>query len=363
MRRNTNRKLVSRLAAALLLAASAAILPAHADDAPPTVVTVTSPLIPWIGTRDRALPGSIDTMRQPEATLTDFRRFAEAFVAGDTETALGLQGKINYQITAAAFEGQTYFVAMDESGAGIGPTLVLNPAATRELILEAPHASFELGSGEQGALLMARLGARATLIGGAHRCASRTPSTCDGRTGVCGTLEAYRDSDAAHAIFSRFQVAHEVLVDAHPQAVVISLHGKAVDTKGARTEVIASNGIEKNSDPDHATAATQLRLALADHFPRPGALVSCNWPADQSFDYRTLCGTTNIQGRYVNKDPDICSAGTTTGTGLFIHLEQDWPMLTPFHNNWPTIDDDTYFNALAAALEKVERIKPVAASD
>ncbi|MCP4410220.1 MAG: hypothetical protein GY807_21245, partial [Gammaproteobacteria bacterium] len=195
---------------------------ASADDVtPPTVHTVTSPLIPWIGTRDRALPNSIDTMRQSEATLAAFRRFAATLISGNTDTALGLQGKAGYQIYRAPFAGKDYLAAMDESGAGLGPTLIVNPAATRELILEAPHASFELGSGEQAALLMVRLGARAALIAGAHRCASRTASTCDGETSVCGTLEAYRNSDTAHAAFSRFQAAHKALADAFPEAVVI----------------------------------------------------------------------------------------------------------------------------------------------
>ncbi|MCP4306925.1 MAG: hypothetical protein GY788_19010 [bacterium] len=355
-------RLIVLLASALSMASLSHT--AHADDAtPPTVATVTSPLIPWIGTRDRALPGSIDTMRQSEATLANFHRFAAAFIAGDTETALGRQTQAGYQIYRAPFAGKTYLAAMDESGAGLGPTLIVNPAATRELILEAPHASFELGSGEQAALLMVRLGARAALIAGAHRCASRTASTCDGETSVCGTLEAYRNSDTAHAAFSRFQAAHKALVDAFPEAVVISLHGKAVDTKGARTEVIASNGVKDAPDPDQTTAATQLRLALADHFPRPGALVSCNWPTDQAFGYRSLCGTTNIQGRYVNKDNDVCHDDVTSGTGLFIHLEQNWPMLIPFHNDWPTIGSNAYFDALSEALQKVDRITPVTSAD
>lgn len=344
--------------AAVVALAPIAGPPSRADDAP-EIVTVTSPLVPWIGTRDRALPGSIETMRQAPATLDSFSAFVTALAGGDTKTALALQADLAYQLTRASFQGKDYLVAMDNSGAGLGPTVVLNPAATRELILEAPHATFELGSGEQATLLMARLGARAALIAGAHRCASKTASTCDGETAVCGTLAAYLDSDAAHADSSRFQAAHVALADSFPEAVVISLHGKRPDTTGARPEIIMSSGIDA-PDPDHATAATQLRLALADFFQRPGAIINCNWPADDQFQHRPLCGYTNIQGRFVNKDTDVCHDSTKTGTGLFIHLEQNWPMLIPFHNDWPTIDTYAYYDALAEALTKVERIKPVA---
>lgn len=123
-----------------------------------------------------------------------------------------------------------------------------------------------------------------------------------------------------------------------------------------------SNGIV-SEDPAHETAATQLRLALNDYFNRPGSIISCNLPSDDHFEHRPLCGFTNIQGRYVNKDEDVCQGDTKTGTGLFIHFEQDWPMLLPFHADWPTIDENPYFTGLVEAFKKVDRIKPVAVGD
>jgi hypothetical protein len=38
-------------------------------------------------------------------------------------------------------------------------------------------------------------------------------------------------------------------------------------------------------------------------------------------------------------------------------------MLIPFHNDWPTIDEDPYFDALVEAFLKVERIRPVVVGD
>lgn len=130
---------LSVAAFALSVAIPPALLAADAA-APPQVVTVTSPLVPWIGTHDRALPGSIETMRQSQPTLDQFIRFATEPASDRTEAALAEQGKAGYRIYRAPYKGKDYLVAMDESGAGIGPTLVLNPAATRELFLEAPHA-------------------------------------------------------------------------------------------------------------------------------------------------------------------------------------------------------------------------------
>lgn len=69
--------------------------PSSTDEIEPAqIVIVTGPLVPWISTRDRALPSSIETMRQSEPTLDQFAHFVTELVNGQTEEALKLQAKV-----------------------------------------------------------------------------------------------------------------------------------------------------------------------------------------------------------------------------------------------------------------------------
>jgi hypothetical protein len=88
--------------------------------------------------------------------------------------------------------GTWLIVASDDSGSGRDPTIVINTSPTRDIILEAPHVPFDVGTGEEAVLLLRDLNGDAALISGAHRCASKSFTACDGKTTVCGTSEGYR---------------------------------------------------------------------------------------------------------------------------------------------------------------------------
>ena len=125
------------------------------------------------------------------------------------------------------------------------------------------------------------------------------------------------------------------------------------DTEGVRTSVIISNGIRAN-DPARQTPATKFRSALDRWIRPPGTVVSCNLPADDAFEYRKLCGTTNVQGRHVNGDANACRTSVDQGTGRFIHMEQDWLVLRPYAEGWARIGyhpfNSAFLRGLAAVL-------------
>ena len=92
---------------------------------------------------------------------------------------------------------------------------------------------------------------------------------------------------------------------------------------------------------------------MAAAMPNPGAVVSCNLPADDAYSYRRLCGTTNVQGRHVNDDPDPCTKSVARGTGRFIHVEQDWRLLRPYARGWARLGSDALMRAFIEALGEV----------
>jgi hypothetical protein len=89
----------------------------------------------------------------------------------------------------------------------------------------------------------------------------------------------------------------------------------------------------------------------------PGRVVSCNLPADEAYNYRKLCGFTNVQGRQVNGDADACRGSVDHGTGRFIHLEQDWSILRPYARAWTHIGQQPvskgFIDALASLVPPV----------
>lgn len=313
------------------------------------------PLVAWVTSREHALPDTLADFAASEEISNTFRAFVERLSIHDWASANELARRISYRVVAVK-EGDAWFViASDESKTGRNPILVLNSAARREIILEAPHVPFEPGTAEQSVTLLRDLGGHAALISGADRCASRSFSPCDGKTSVCGTLERYRDSDPGHNTSTLFNQAHIVFAERWRQAIVVSLHGMRED-EGGHTQMILSNGAHER-DKDHLTAATQLRRALAPKFSAPATVVDCNYPSDDVFNYRKLCGYTNVQGRQVNGGLDACHASVET-TGRFIHIEQDWHVLKAYSEQWSRLYENQWPKAI---LESFSAVVPMIA--
>jgi hypothetical protein len=113
--------------------------------------------------------------------------------------------------------------------------------------------------------------------------------------------------------------------------------------------MIISNGTH-GEDRGEMTAATKLRLALAPTFNPPGTVVDCNYRPDDAFNYRKLCGYTNVQGRYINGAVDTCHKSVDSGTGRFIHMEQDWHVLRPYAQNWARLYQNEQASSIMTAF-------------
>ncbi len=293
------------------------------------------PLTWFIASLDHASKNSLRDMPSIAQTGIAFAGMLEAALSGDSGAAEEAAARAGYRIRQIMQEGRAYLVLFDERQSA-GPTIVLAKTPQRDLIIEAPHGIADRATDIQSAIALTRLGARALILAGAHRCASRSESVCSGRTRICGDGRApYRTSDAAHSTDTRFHTAHLMLADAWPDAMVVQLHGFGV--KGTDAWVVLSDGSEARRPGDSALVG-QVRDSIRGHFGRPERAVSCQDPEDERFSYRTLCARINVQGRHLNGVGDVCRATAETASGCFLHIEQAWEIRREVRQNWEDID-------------------------
>lgn len=182
------------------------------------------------------------------------------------------------------------------------------------LVLEAPHAYFDLDTLREGRVLFDALSARALIVSGTHRCANDLASSCSGMTGVCTDegRQPYRNSDMAHRTDTLFQAVHEAIAEQWSQMTVISLHGFTDDG------VSLSDGTTDPTTEDSTVAkmATALESEFSD-----AKITVCNDYPGATREVR-LCGSTNVQGRHLNGSADACTMRASEAGGRFIHMEQ-----------------------------------------
>lgn len=191
----------------------------------------------------------------------------------------------------------------------------INPAAKRDLVIEAPHVPYDAKTDVEAARVFMGVAGRVLLLNKEHRCSDPDVTPCSGSSGPCAG-DTYRESDVAHATDNSFHVLHRFLSDASTQTRLVQLHGM----QGAADDVAeVSDGT--NVDLDANSVSVTFVVNLRKRVPDPAALYSCQelagWPPSQ------LCGATNVQGRYTNApSADECTTPAKSGNGRFLHIEQ-----------------------------------------
>jgi hypothetical protein len=290
--------------------------------APPGLRTVSADLPSWMEGRPHAAPGSGVTVAPSDSARAAFAEALLLAVDARWEESNAAAAGAGYELIAVV-DGNDWYPALVELGAGgVGPTVVLNPSPSIDLLVETPHSSSEPQTGSEGGLVVDRFGARAAILEGADRCASLVTSSCDGETTACGSASApYRASDVAHSDDTLFQVAHETLATAWPEALVVQLHGMRADP----TWLVASDGSDESRPGDSGPAARvrdRMRQALGSEV----LAVSCQDPADDQYPYRNLCATSNVQGRWLAGSFDACTLEASAASPRFLHLEQTFEL-------------------------------------
>ncbi|MFP2900553.1 hypothetical protein [Corallococcus sp. 4LFB] len=128
--------------------------------------------------------------------------------------------------------------------------------------------------------------------------------------------QGLRISDAAHYGNTFFTAAHRALRATYPDAIAASIHG--MDAGDGPEAAVVSDG---TSTLRPEALSNRLRDALNTHLVGTKKAFSCN-SVEDSGKHRTLCGTSNVQGRIDNGAADACFTEAAAGSDRFVHLEQ-----------------------------------------
>ena len=297
-------------------------------------------------------PDSISDM----PSITDIERPLSSaltvLAAGDFSAAATEAKAAGYWLQVVREKGTRYSLLRPTRNRGIDATIVIDHNPLRELIIEAPHPVKDRATGEQAAVLFKALGARALIIAGANRCASRTETPCSGQTRTCdGDRGPYRNSDTAHAINNTFHLAHSVLSDTWPRSVIIQPHG--FGNPNSEVWFVLSDGSTRSVKKDTSIVG-RLRESIRATLGRRDRVISCQDEADKDIDTRRLCATTNVQGRRLNGSADICNRKTENSSGRFIHIEQVYhEVRRPYDRDWARLREHAGSYAILEALTRI----------
>lgn len=193
----------------------------------------------------------------------------------------------------------------------------LNPTNT-VLCIQSPHAVDDANTGRQGAAVFHHTDASAFMLSGISRCATNTPSDCDGQTTACSpSNQPFKLSDVPHADNSIYHIATVTLATQIPSLVFVQLHG--FSPSGSEPDFIISCGVASamlKSVPDYPVLVRENLLTTNPTFDVQLVHVD---------SYPDLRALDNVQGRYLNLYPgDICSgqADPLSATNRFLHIEQ-----------------------------------------
>lgn len=291
--------------------------------------------------RDECLP-----LRFPsDLKLATFRKALRHLLRGELEEARWLLGFLGFELLELV-EGDVRLIVVKEAP-GLTPRgwglYAINLSPARPLILESPHPQHDRFTGEQTADLTVRLGARALILATTHRCASKRPTRCGGRTGACRQSWGrgrYRRSDRAHITDAMFHAAHAELLEGDPGLTAVQIHGFS-RRPARRRHIVISDGTRLPGG--RKSRSNRLARAIRALLPRGRRHLvrSCNETSRQGY----LCGTHNVQGRHANGSPDPCRRPARRSLNRFVQIEQSLDARTPGGLIEPEI--------LPAAMERV----------
>jgi hypothetical protein len=199
-------------------------------------------------------------------------------------------------------EGQSYFL--------------LNPFAKRNLVIEVPHAGFEIETDRQGLRIFKALAVRALIVNKEHRCSDPEATTCDGTTAQCRGF--FRESDVAHHPANTFTLLHQRLAS-DGRSRFAQLHG--MDGRMAAPRNIAQIGDGTVTATDTSSVSLTFANRLRQYVPSNHGVHACQDAGTPPSP--VLCGSTNLQGRQTNAPAhDPCTQGTAAMSGRFLHVEQ-----------------------------------------
>lgn len=316
---------------------------------PTLLVRQSVPLGSAIGAIPRMTVESRD-YTPPTAQQRDLaRRAFEALADHDPEHAALLLSLVGFELLELHEGRHRYYLSREPlhrpiRGWGL---YVLNPHASRPILIEAPHPENDRHTNEQAIRLTRKLDTLGLFISTSYRCATNIRSRCSGHTRACGHKQRwtrFRISDMGHTDRSVFQAAHEALFESADDVVAVQLHGFS-RRPGRRMHIIISDGTMGRRVRSDPRLSNQLAGLLRKQIGRPKVVMSCNDPRDRR--RVPLCGTTNVQGRHSNGSKDPCRKRARRSRNRFLHIEQSLDARTSGGQVDPSALSDALANLVA----------------
>tara|TARA_R110002073_G_scaffold128999_1_gene275007 strand:- start:59874 stop:61106 length:1233 start_codon:yes stop_codon:yes gene_type:complete len=286
----------------------------------------------YLNTHISNMPGDSgnDYKTPSNAELTTWENCINALLSSDIVTARAQADLVNYRIVeytnTALSVNKDYYVLEEKSTQTNywGVFVFAKNSIRSQLVIQAPHSSFDFNTGKESVYSFVRLNNKALFLNGTHRCNHLTASTCAGTTTVCsgGASEAFKISDMAHNSDSIWQKTTEILYN-NTNAVFIQLHG--FTKQASDPYVILSNGTDQTPTIDYATMIKNELLNQDNTLTFKLAHID---------SWTRLVGFTNTQGRLINDSTNPCSTSATMTTGRFIHIEQEKSKLRQDAAGW-----------------------------
>lgn len=193
----------------------------------------------------------------------------------------------------------------------------------RDLVVEVPHPLFDHNTWREGADLFLQGRARFFLMTGAHRCANPMPTTCSGKTDVCGApnvMVPFAISDAAHSLAVPFFGVHSLLSQKFAELSFLQLHREGSTGCPAALLSDGSRSFPKTGSIVTLSAALDRAGVVVGHCnERPisdgGVDAASDGGADAGTDSSALvypnpacalCGETNVEARFTAGSADAC---------------------------------------------------------
>ena len=255
------------------------------------------------------------------ADMTSWTSILQNFYTGNWASIA--TGPYDYQVAQFTSGNQTYFILRKRNTSDYfwGTYVTADTPLNTALAIQAPHPLVDEFSDREAAAVFQFTGASAYMAAGISRCAGG-PSSCNGQTSVCGSLQAFRTADVPHAANSIFHLATTTLAQLNASLNFVQLHG--FGKSSSEPHFIVSCGTmdgKVKSVPDYPVV---FRNAIMNNDP--------TWDGDtwevkipHVDNYSNLAALDNVQGRFLNNyTGDVCSgsADPTTVTNRFLHIEQ-----------------------------------------
>lgn len=249
-----------------------------------------------------------DPLSQPQ--LDTVGRMARALANGDLTSARDQASAVGYHVVRLRTPAECYWALTPPDAAPRGQaTLVVRDAWARDLLIEAPHVPYDGNTDAEAALVFESTRARAVLVAGAQRCASKEKSGCNSNT-QCGSSS--KESDPSHSVHTAFHAMHLGLATAPQTTFAVQFHTNL--ELSLNGNILVSNGTRA---PSPRTKV--LFDALAARGVDPGTCDDPLRPVGQT----AFCGTTSTQALASNGVSDACTGAATTTSDLFLHVEQN----------------------------------------